>query len=278
MAEVVSGDVSVGGVRSPFIQSGDSSSAEAVVFVHGNPGSSEDWRELLGLVGEFTRGVALDMPGYGKADRPRDFDYSPEGYGRHLGDALGQLGIERVHLVVHEFGGMWSWAWLDSNPSRLASLVVFNTGLLANRRWHSVARRWRTPVIGELMMAAVTRSLFHRGLAQRARPLPPGFIDRMYDDFDRGTRRAVLKLYRKCDLPYPASDRWMARLKELEPPALIVWGLKDPYAGPNRIEEFKRVLPQAEVTILEDSGHWPFADDPERAVAAVIPFLRRQVA
>ncbi len=51
--------------------------------------------------------IAPDMPGYGKADRPESFDYTVEGYARHLTGILEQLGVKRAHLVLHDFGGPW---------------------------------------------------------------------------------------------------------------------------------------------------------------------------
>src|SRR5207302_2227933 len=88
----------VDGVRSPVLQAGPSDATEAVVFVHGNPGSGRDWSDLVATVGDFARAVAPDMPGYASADKPRDFDYTVEGYATHLGGVLSELGIGRVHL------------------------------------------------------------------------------------------------------------------------------------------------------------------------------------
>lgn len=73
------------------------------MFVHGNPGPAADWRRLVDRTGAFTRAVAADLPGYGGADKPDAFDYTVDGYARHLGGILGQLGIDRVHLVLHDY-------------------------------------------------------------------------------------------------------------------------------------------------------------------------------
>lgn len=85
------GEVRIGGVRSPVLQGGPKDAGEAVVFVHGNPGSSRDWEDLLKKVSPFARAVALDMPGFGRADKPARFDYTVDGYARHLGAALAVL-------------------------------------------------------------------------------------------------------------------------------------------------------------------------------------------
>jgi pimeloyl-ACP methyl ester carboxylesterase len=85
--------VSIDGVRSPLLEFGSADASEAVVFVHGNPGSIQDWESLACDVGEFGRAVAMDMPGFGAADKPADFDYSVGGYARHLGRLLTKLGF-----------------------------------------------------------------------------------------------------------------------------------------------------------------------------------------
>ena len=69
-------EVSINGVRSPIVRAGDAQSREAVVFVHGNPGSANDWLDLIEHVAPFGRALAADMPGYGRADKPADFDYT----------------------------------------------------------------------------------------------------------------------------------------------------------------------------------------------------------
>ena len=80
--------VIIDGIRSPLLELGPADSNEAVVFVHGNPGSIRDWDALARGVGEFGRAMAIDMPGFGAADKPADFDYSVGGYARHLGKLM----------------------------------------------------------------------------------------------------------------------------------------------------------------------------------------------
>jgi pimeloyl-ACP methyl ester carboxylesterase len=104
MKDLTTTTVTVSGVRSPVRQAGEPDASEAVVFVHGNPGPKEDWEDLLQRTGEFGRAMAPDMPGYGAADKPADFGYTSEGYAQHLAGILDELGITKVHLVMHDFG------------------------------------------------------------------------------------------------------------------------------------------------------------------------------
>lgn len=278
MAEVRERELVVDGLRTPLLEAGDTNAREAVVFLHGNPGSSEDWRDLIGRAGEFGRAVAFDAPGFGGADAPRSFDYRIEGYAVFIDKALAELGIDRVHLVVHDFGGPFGIAWSATHEGKLVSAVIFNTGLGTARKWHGFATYWRRPVIGELAMLATTRRRWRKAMtAGDARPLPPEFVDRMYDDYDRKTRRTVLKLYRSMPLPYPPAAGWLEQLARWDRPALIVWGRKDRLLAERRVDEIRNAFPGADVAFLEESGHFPFADDPDGSAAAVVPFLKRQL-
>ena len=270
-------ELQIGGVRTPIIQAGPADADEAVVFIHGNPGSSQDWTALVDRVGAFGRAVAPTMPGYGSADKPENFDYTVQGYARHLEGIIQELGIRRVHLVLHDFGGLWGLAWAAAHPDEFASVTLVDIGVLPDYRWHYLARIWRAPVLGELFMATSTRPAFHL-LFKHGNPrgLPKEMINRMYDDFDSGTRRAVLELYRSTDAE-DIAQKLAAALRPLDRPALVIWGAHDPYLPVRYAERQREVFPQAEVAILAHSGHWPFADDPDRVADLIIPFLRRSL-
>jgi pimeloyl-ACP methyl ester carboxylesterase len=270
--------VSIDGVRSLIRETGPSEAREAVVFVHGNPGSSADWVDLMGRVGSFARAIAPDMPGYGKADRPRSFDYTVDGYARHLAGLLDALHVERAHLVLHDFGGPWGLAWGSDHPGALASLTLFNVGVLPGYRWHKFARLWRTPVVGELLQLLTTRRSFGAFLnADNPRPFPPEFLDRMYGDVDRGTKRAILKLYRATSDLGALVEHVAGKLGPHHVPTLVVWGTGDAYLPVRYAEEQRRFFDVREVRLMPGCGHWPFIDDPEGAAEPVVRFLRERL-
>ncbi len=201
-----------------------------------------------------------------------------EGYARHLDGVLRELGVQRVHLVLHDFGGPWGLAWATQNKDRVASVTLVNIGILPGYRWHKFARIWRAPVLGELAQLTATRRGFRVVLnADNPKPFPPAFLDRMYDDYDWGMKRAVLKLYRATPDPGGAlSERAASALGPLSLPALVVWGEGDAFV-PVRYAEIQKRYFDAEVHLLPGCGHWPMIDEPERVRDLVIPFLRKQV-
>jgi pimeloyl-ACP methyl ester carboxylesterase len=155
---------------------------------------------------------------------------------------------------------------------------LLNTGILLDYHWHSLARIWRTPLLGELALAPATWPAFRTLFKHRsALGLPPAAVERMVTDFDAGTRRAVLRLYRATPLPSPLTDVQAATLRSLDRPALVVWGECDPFLPFRLAERQREPFPSAKVVGLSGSGHWPFLDDPEGVAQVVVPFLRHQL-
>jgi pimeloyl-ACP methyl ester carboxylesterase len=99
----------------------------------------------------------------------------------------------------------------------------------------------------------------------------------MYTDLDRGTKRAILALYRATDDPAEASVRLGEVLRPLDRPVLVLWGRHDPYLPMALAERQREAFPSARVEILDSSGHWPFMDDPERTERLVLEFLSKIV-
>jgi pimeloyl-ACP methyl ester carboxylesterase len=259
------GSLLVAGTRTRLLQAGPAGASEAVVCVHGNPGSADDWEGLIGAAaGTGRRALSLDLPDFGETVAADGFEHSVLGYATFLGEALKELGVERAHLVLHDFGGPIGLVWVAMNPDALASITLIDTGILPGYRWHSLARVWRTPVLGELLQASATRGAF-RFLLNRNEPrrLPRDFVEAMYDHYDRRTRKAVLALYRDTDDPGSAAPELTKLLAPRDVPALVVWGEEDAYLPSSYAERQREAFPSADVHVLPASGHWPFADAPE---------------
>lgn len=272
-------EITFNGVRTVVRESGPVAQPEAVVFLHGHPGSSEDWLDLLPVAGQHARAVAIDLPGYGLADKPENFDYTVPGLMAYLEGALEILGIRHVHLVVHDLGCFVGIAWAAKYRARVGSITFFNAGLMPGYRWHFAARIWRVPLLGELAMASLTRPAFRIGMRLiNPRPLPKAFVQRMYNEYGQRSRQAALCFYRSIDDPGVASQQVGSLLKGSSWPVLVIWGDKDlflPYVFAHRQRQF---FPNAEITILRGCGHWPFVDETEQVIGLMDDFLRRQFA
>ena len=270
MTEVVEREMEVAGLRTHYREARDDDGPN-ILYVHGVPTASWDWLAHL----ERTGGIAPDLPGFGSSEKPPGFDYSIAGYDRWLEGFVDGVGMERFSLVVHDWGVV-GLALAQRFPERIERLVVYaSVPLLPWYRWHWVARIWRRPVIGELFMVTSSKWGFKQISRQSNTapgPLPAWFVDRIWRDFDRGTRNAILGLYRSS--PPEVLARAGTRLAELRCPALVLWPTGDPYLG----VEFGRGYADAlggevQLELIENAGHWPWLDRPE-VIDAVASFLR----
>ena len=239
------GTLRIGGVTTPLREAGPADAAEAVVFLHGNPGSGADWEPLLATAGAHGhRAIAWDAPGFGSAGGrlPPDRRRPRRVHRRGARRARGRARPPRAARL------RWPWGlrWAVGEPERFASAVLLNTGALPGYRWHALARVWRARGLGEAFNATTTRAGFRMLMRRGQRtPLPAAFVDRMYDDFDRGTRRAVLELYRSVADVAESGRRLSALLAPLDRPALVLWGDGDPYIGVEHAERQRLAFPRA---------------------------------
>lgn len=248
--------------------------SEAVLFVHGNPGSRLDWQFLAGALASRYKVVAVDMPGFGDAEKPRRYRYSVESGSAFLEGLRETLHIERVHLIMHDFGGPWGLHWAVHHAHAFASSILIDTGIMPGYRWHFLARLWRTPILGELFQWSTTRTAF-RFMLNRAnpRPLPNTFIDQMYDHYDEDTRHAILQLYRATPNPGEESSQMSRLLVALNRPTLVLWGDRDPYLPVQFAHAQRQSFPDAKVVEIKGAGHWPFIEFPELVSSEILQFL-----
>jgi pimeloyl-ACP methyl ester carboxylesterase len=222
-----------------------------VLYLHGVPTSSTDWLAFLERAG----GIAPDLPGFGRTGKRGDGDYTMAGYDRFVEAFLDHLGIDRVRLVVHDWGAV-GLLWAQRFPERVERLVVANAvPLLPGYRWHRVARAWRAPAVGEMAMGLITRKALERAL-------PAPLAEDAWRHFDQGTQRAILRLYRSS--PEDALARAGLDLKAIGCPALVVWGDSDRYIPSHFADAYAGALGgEAELWHLPDAGHWPWFDRPD---------------
>ncbi len=246
------------------------------LFVHGNPTSSAQWLPFLERL--QGRGIALDVPGFGRSQRPPadSFDYSMHGLGAMVAGFTETLGLDRYKLVAQDWGGGLGLISAQRRPQAVEGLVLMDAvPLLPGYRWHRIARLWRTRGVGEASNATLTRpvvALILRDARAGHEQMPEQFVDLVWESIgDKTTRSAILALYRS------ANPRALvgagANLASLRCPALILWGGQDPYVPARFAQAYADALGgPAEVEVLDDAGHWPWLDRPD-LVDRVVAFL-----
>ena len=230
------------------------------LYLHGVPTNSDDWLGFL----ERTGGEAPDLPGFGRSGKPGSLSYTIEEYADFIELFLEHVGLERVSLVVHDWGGV-GLAFAQRRPELVERLVIINAvPFLPGYTWHRTARIWRTPVLGELAMGTTfrfTTRLASRESNAKPGPLSDAWVDSVMDHFDEGTSRAILRLYRSSPPEVLAAAG--EHLGSLTMPALVVWGAKDPYIPAHFGRDYAAALGAAELAEYPDAGHWGWLDRPD---------------
>ena len=243
--------------------------AATPLYLHGVPSNSDEWVPFLELSG----GIAPDLPGFGRTGKSGALTYTIDEYDRWLERFLQERGLDRISLVVHDWGAV-GLALAQRHPEMIERLVIINAvPLLPGYKWHRTARIWRTPGLGELAMGSTNRftaKILTREANTTPGPLPDEWIDSVIRHFDQGTQRAILRLYRSSPPDVLAAAG--SRLSEIDAPALVTWGMDDPYIPARFARAYADALPDAQVLELAGAGHWPWLDRPE-LIGHVVDFL-----
>jgi pimeloyl-ACP methyl ester carboxylesterase len=230
------------------------------VYVHGIPTSCDDWLPFL----ERSGGIAPDLIGFGRSGKGGQLDYSPSGLASFLQRFLSELGVTRLNLVGHGWGGVVAVRAAAAGAQTVERLALISPPpLLDQPRFTGLARAWRTPVLGELVMGSITRALLTRWLRRGAvnpQAWPAHRIRPVWDQFDQGTQRAILRLYRSWDEQQRQTAA--AALEGLRVPALLLWGDRDPWSGPAAAQTYANRLPRPRMEEVTQTGHWPWLDEP----------------
>jgi pimeloyl-ACP methyl ester carboxylesterase len=240
------------------------------LLLHGYPESSYMWRDLLPALGDAgRRALAPDLAGFGdsRPDPPGTWERHIEAVERFRTE----LGLERVLLVVHDWGGLIGLRWACEHPDAVEALVISCTGFFPDGKWHGLAEAMRTPGTGEELMDGMTRDGFAAVMRESAAGIADDAIDEYWKAFgDDARRRGQLELYRSGDFERLAAYD----LAELGVPALILWGENDGFAPVAGAHRFHKELPDSELVVL-DAGHFVFEEAPEESTRAVLEFVRR---
>ena len=264
----------------------DEGSGPVLLMVHGNPTWSFYWRQLVLAFRDRYRVVVPDHIGCGLSDKP-----SPEAYSYRLsqrvadlGQLVERLGLERITLVAHDWGGAIGMGAAVAAPERFARLVLLNTAAFPARQCPLRIRVCRTPLLGQLAVQGL--NLFARAALRMAVCKP----DRMtpavragllapYDTWDH--RAAVYRFVE--DIPLQVGHPSYATIAAIENglarfrthPVCLIWGMRDWCFTPQFLDRFLEFFPQAEAHRLADAGHYVVEDAHERIVPILEDFLGR---
>jgi pimeloyl-ACP methyl ester carboxylesterase len=262
-----------------------------VVLMHGNPTWGYLYRNFIkALADAGYRAIAVDYLGFGRSDKPdRPELYTIRAHAGRVETLLESLDLRGATVVPQDWGGPIGLYWATRHPERVERLFILNT--YAHRPPGKVPlplplRLFRTPLVGELMVKGLDLFkrvfLFRAGVVhhERLTPVVKGAYRAPHPSWSSRTPILVFPREIPAGPAGPVADLLAEIEHGLEQhfrskPVKIVWAMKDIAFTPQVLEQlWLRTFPDAQVTRIEDAGHYLQEDAHERIVPALLEFLQ----
>ena len=264
--------VVVDGVNTQYLDAG---TGPVLLLLHGHEQDADSWRPIIPALARTHRVIAVSLPGHGETD-PAVADYAP---GRNLGpfvaDLLDTLDIGAVDVVGHSAGGSIALHLALSDPTRIRTLTLVDSGGLG-RGVNPLIALDTLPGMGEFAIALsrlpggnVGRTVMAAAMlfAQPWR-IPIGFLIQQYASGRRlGQLESSTAMARALFSIYGQREVLLGRLHTLTMPTLVVWGLWDLVLPAYQAQMAVDRLPHGRLALFPDCGHLPHVEQPDRFVA-----------
>lgn len=264
----------INGQRQHYVDEG---LGPVLLFVHGTPSWSFDFRKAIIRLKNDFRCIAPDHIGFGLSDKPERYDYSTLNHSKTLEQFVMDNRLKKITLIVHDFGGPIGLGFAIRRPELVEKLVILNSWLWSSEGDPEFKR------LSWLLKSPLTPFLYKRFNFSPRYMLPASFGRKKPD-------KKILKHYTK---PFAnASQRhgvlafarsllhdqqWFEALWNTKDaiafkPTLFIWGMKDPLITPKYLEKFETGFPSSITVKLEAAGHFPQEEEPEKLADAIHDF------
>ena len=251
-----------------------------VVLLHGVVSQSYSWRSILPRFAEQGfRTIAPDWLGSGYSDKPDvlDFAYTPDAFLEAFGALLDALELESVHLISQGFLGSVGIQYALRHPQRIDRLGILNAPITQTCSLPWRLKQMTLPFAGDMMTQdplLVDRTL-EGGGGYRVEDEDLDVYRRPFlKSSDAG--RSLLATLRRLQIPKITAEIETG-LRQWNKPLLLAWGDRDPWLPLDQIQPFAQSLKGVGFQILEETGHYPQEDWPEKVSNALLTFLRQTI-
>ena len=262
-------------------------SGTPLLALHGGPGAGSCRLSALEGLGDQRPIVLYDQLGSGRSGRPTDPTlWRLDRFVEELDAVRTQLGLGRIHLLGHSWGGSLAVQYLLSNGTRGVDSLILAGPLLSTRDWikdadvlrrqlpvptqeilerNETAGTTGSPEYQEATQVFNGRFLFHRQPA----PAAPECEDAPFNRVIYKAMWGPSEFHATGNL---VSFDVTNRLGGLHLPVLFVVGRFDE-ARPETVARYQKLIPGSRLEVIEDAGHMSMVDEPQRFLKVVRQFL-----
>lgn len=271
-------DVRARGVDTFLLEAGE---GPPVLLVHGLGATNASMLTTMWDLAADHRVIAPDLPGFGDSGKPIR-GYDAKFFAEWAVDLLDELGVERAHVIGNSLGGRVALETALMAPDKVDRLVLLapSPAFIRKREWVRIVKLLR-PEMALLPLPLAHKNVVRSTKAMFSRPgrLPDAWYEAAADEFLRvfssaRGRIAFFSAARQIYLEEPyGDDGFWDRLGDIKAPALFVWGERDRLVPAKFARHVENALPAAESVVLDDCGHVPQFEHPERTHALVRKFI-----
>jgi haloalkane dehalogenase len=256
----------------------DEGTGQVILFVHGTPSWSFDYRNIIKNLQSNFRCIAIDHIGFGLSDKPEDYQYSTLTHSSILEQFILEKDLRNIILVTHDFGGPIGLNAAIHHPERIQKIVTFNSWLWSSEQeeeFIKLKKVLESPILPFLYRNLNFSPKFLLPKSFGDKPLSKTLLKQYTKPFANRKQRNGALGFAKSLL---ADQQWFEELWNnktpiANKPMLFLWGMKDPIITPKHLQKFQTGFTNSQTVELESCGHFPQEEEPERVIAEIRKFL-----
>ncbi len=256
---------------------------EVLICIHGFPSSSWDFEKIWPSLVENFDVIAHDLIGLGRSSKPNQA-LSIALQADIIEELLFELGIRKAHILAHDLGDTIAQELLARQYEGQAKIqwltcAFLNGGLFPETHRPLLIQRLLLSPLGPLLSKLMTKGTFKKNLIKVFSPAnPPSeeFITETWNLTRENKGLSMIpKLIHYMDERILNRDRWIAPLTNNIIPMRLINGEDDPISGKHLAKRYKELIPDSDIVLLKNSGHYPHVETPTTVLNAFLDFHDR---
>ena len=269
-----------GGARLSFLDEGPRSD-EAVLMLHGNPTWSFFYRNVVRALSPAVRCIVPDHVGMGLSEKPQSYDYRLSTRIADIEALVASLGLKRIHLIVHDWGGAIGFGFATRHPELIGRIVILNTAAFFSSHIPKRIALCRAGFFGEWLVRGLNGFAGPASWMSTVRALGPEVKHGFLFPYDSWANRIAVHRFVQ-DIPMKPNHPTRLWLDEIEAKLpflagrekLILWGGRDFCFNDHFLARWRGIFPQASVHRYADAGHYLLEDAGDDAISRINGFLQ----
>ncbi len=272
--------------RQLFVHRGAGSENPLLLFLHGFPSSSYDWRELLELRKGREATLAFDCLGFGLSEKPSDHLYTLAWQADAAEELVRRAGSPPAFVVGHDMGTSVATELMARDlegtlKMKISGALLFNGSMLLHLAKPTIGQHLLRSSLGPLFSRLSRERTFRAQFSRIFSPDHPLSAEEAadqwsllaYNDGERITHLTINYMAERERF----TERWHRAIRDWPGPLSLAWGMRDPVARVEVLDGLRVLRPGVETIELADAGHYPQIEQPELIAEALDLALRRAV-